>query len=72
MIDKERERGREKQAQCREPDVGLDLETPGSHPGAKAGAKPLSYPGIPDILDSSVNLPKTTQLQSSSFVKICS
>ena len=38
---------REKQAPCREPDVGLDPGTPGSRPGPKAGAKPLSHPGIP-------------------------
>ena len=31
----------------REPDVGLDPGTPGSRPGPKAGAKPLSHPGIP-------------------------
>ena len=34
----ERDRGRqrEKQAPCRKPDVGLDLDTPGSHPEPKA------------------------------------
>ena len=32
----ERERQREKQAPCREPDVGLDPESPGSCPGLKA------------------------------------
>ena len=47
MRDTERERQREKQAQGREPDVGIDPGTPGSHPGPKAGAKPLSHPGIP-------------------------
>ena len=51
MIDIERERQRhrrrEKQAPCWEPDVGLDPGTPGPHPGPKAGAKPLSHPGIP-------------------------
>ena len=31
------------------PDVGLHPETPGSRPGPKAGAKPLSHPGIPVI-----------------------
>ena len=42
MIDtqRERERGRnrqrEKQVPCREPNVGLNLGTPGSHPGLKA------------------------------------
>ena len=43
----ERHRQREKQAPCREPDVGLDPGTPGSRPGPKAGAKPLGHPGIP-------------------------
>ena len=38
MIDTHRERQREKQAPCREPDVGLDPETTGSHPGLKADA----------------------------------
>ena len=41
MTDRERERerergrdiGREKQAPCREPDVGLDPRSPGSGPG---------------------------------------
>ena len=47
MRDTERERGREKQTPCREPDVGLDPGTPGSHPRWKAGAKPLSHSGIP-------------------------
>ena len=43
----ERHRQREKQAPCWEPDVGLDPRSPGSRPGPKAGAKPLSHPGIP-------------------------
>ena len=30
-----------------EPDVGFDPGSPGSHPGPKAGAKPLRHPGIP-------------------------
>ena len=41
-----REREREKQAPCREPDVGLDPGFPGLCPGQKAGAKLLSHPGI--------------------------
>ena len=45
--ERQRHRQREKQAPCREPDVGLDPGTPGSYPGPKAGAKPLSHPGIP-------------------------
>ena len=40
-------RQREKQAPRREPDVGLDPRTPGSHPGPKADAKLLSPPGVP-------------------------
>ena len=40
MRDTERERQRhrqmEKQAPCREPDMGLDPWSPGSHPGLKA------------------------------------
>ena len=55
MRDTERERQRhrqKKQAPCVEPDTGLDLGTPGSHPEPKAGAKPLSHPGIPKALFS--------------------
>ena len=50
MRDTERERERqrhkqkEKQAPYREPNSGLDPRTPGSCPGLKAGAKPLSHP----------------------------
>ena len=52
IYDRHREREaetqrREKQAPCREPDVGLDPGSPGSCPGPKAGAKQLSHPGIP-------------------------
>ena len=47
-----RGRERSRQAPCREPDAGLDPETPGSHPGPKAGAKPLSHPGIPIFLSN--------------------
>ena len=47
LKDGERERQREKQAPCRELDSGLDPRTPGSRPGPKAGAQPLSHPGIP-------------------------
>ena len=47
MRNTERDRQREKQSLCREPDVGLDPRTPGSHPGPKAHAQLLSHPGIP-------------------------
>ena len=55
MIDTERERGRDtgkgrsRLPPCREPDAGLDPRTPGLYPGPKAGAKPLSHPGIPNL-----------------------
>ena len=52
MRDTERERQRyrqrEKQAPCREPDVGLDPR-PGSQPELKADTQPLSHPGIPRL-----------------------
>ena len=44
---RDRERQGEKQAPCREPNVGLDLRILGSHPGTKADAQPLSHPGVP-------------------------
>ena len=51
MRDTERERQRcrqwEKEALCKEPDVGLDPGSPGSRPGPKAGTQLLSHPGIP-------------------------
>ena len=46
---RQRYRQREKQAPCREPDVELDPRTPGSQPGLKADAQPLSHPGVPMI-----------------------
>ena len=46
--EKERERGRERsRLHVTELDAGLNPVSPGSHPGPKAGAKPLSHPGIP-------------------------
>lgn len=44
----ERHRQKEKQDPCREPEVGPDPRTAGSHPGLKGGAKPQSHPGIPE------------------------
>ena len=43
--ERHRHRQREKQAPCREPDMGLDPGSPGSCP--EGGAKPLSHPGCP-------------------------
>ena len=55
MIDREREREREAETQeeapSLEPDVGLDPRTPGSRPRPMAGAKPLSHPGIPMLIE---------------------
>ena len=34
--ERHRQREKEKQAPCREPDAGLDLRSPGSRPGLKA------------------------------------
>ena len=48
--ERQRHRQREKQAPCREPNVGLDPGTPGPRPRPKAGAKPLSHPGIPNFI----------------------
>ena len=54
MRDRDREKQRHRQrekAPRREPDVGFDPGTPGSRPRPKAGAKPLSHPGIPPFLN---------------------
>ena len=45
--EKQRHRQREKQAPCREHNVGLDPRTLGSLPEPKADGQPLSHPGIP-------------------------
>ena len=53
--ERQRHRQRGKQAPWREPEVGLDPGSPGSHPGPKADTKPLSHPGIPSsriLMDS--------------------
>ena len=49
MRDTERDRQREKQVPCREPDVGLYPGTLGSCPGPKAGDQSLSHPGVPAL-----------------------
>ena len=43
----QRHRQREKQALCREPDVGLDLGPPGSHPGLQAALNHRATQGSP-------------------------
>ena len=45
--ERQRHRQRERQAPHRQPDVGLDPASPGSRPGPKADAQPLSHPGVP-------------------------
>ena len=47
--ERQRHRQREKQAPHREPDVGLDPRTRGSHPEPKADTQLLSLPGIPRL-----------------------
>ena len=49
VIEREAETHAEGEAGCmhREPDVGFDTGSPGSHPEPKAGAKLLHHPGIP-------------------------
>ena len=53
---RQRQRQREKQAPCGDPDVGLDPGTPGSQPGLKAVAQPLSHPGVPGTWFINTNL----------------
>ena len=50
--ERQRHRRREKQAPCREPGAGLNPGTPGPCLELKAGAKSLSYPGIPPLVVS--------------------
>ena len=65
MIDTEGERQRfsqkEKQAQCREPDVELNPGTPGSRPEPKADAQPLSHPGVPRLVFQRLPMTPSTQ-----------
>ena len=60
------QREEEKQAPCREPDVGLDPGTVGSLPEPKADAQPLSHPGLP--IFKSLN--KVCSLRKKSYVNI--
>ena len=48
--ERQKHRQREKQAPCREPEVGLDSGTLGSRPGQKADAQLLSHPGTWEII----------------------
>ena len=55
MRDIHTERQRHRQGECRlqagSPTWDSNARTPGSHPGRKAGAKPLGHPGIPKVKD---------------------
>ena len=46
--ERQKHRQREKQAPCREPNVGLNPRTPGSYPEPKADTRPLNHPGAPN------------------------
>ena len=54
--ERQRHRQREKQAPCREPDVGLDPGSTGSHLGLKAALKPLSHRGCPSCMISNTKM----------------
>ena len=56
MRDTEKEAETQAQAPCREPDVGLDPVSSRSHSGTKAGAKPLSHPGIPVYINCDLSV----------------
>ena len=47
MRDRKRQKQREKQGPCREPDARLNPSTLGPCPEPKANAQPLSHPGAP-------------------------
>ena len=50
FIHQRQERQRqENPALCKEPNMGLDPGTPGSHLEAKADTQPLSHPGVPTL-----------------------
>ena len=54
--ERQRHRQREKQAPHREPDVGLDPPTLGSHPWWKAHTQLLSHPDVPIMLFLSLKM----------------
>ena len=82
--ERQRHRQWEKQAPCREPNVGLDPGTPGSRPELKADTQLLSRPGAPNkeflpvhlhtmglkIVLSSVQVPIGLQMGSGDFSSI--
>ena len=50
--------------------MGLDPWTPGSRPGPKAGAKPLSHPEIPAFLALMIFLPDMVDGQQKNFFEL--
>ena len=47
---------KERQAPCKEPDVGLDSGNPGTHPEPKADVQLLSHPGVSGVTASNCTL----------------
>ena len=48
----------------------LHARTPGSHPGPKGSAKPLSHPGIPNIIAKSVSFISFSNSQICPFLSV--
>ena len=67
--ERQRHRQREKQAPCREPNVGLDPRTPGSHPGLEADAQLLSPPGVPSLSKQNKHAKKQNKVISENDIK---
>ena len=67
---RQRYKQREKQAPCREPDMGLNPRSPRSPPGPKAGAKPLSHPGCPDPLVFVIKIISSTFNMNNIYLKL--
>ena len=59
--ERQRHRQRDEQAPCRDPDVGLNLRTPGSRPERKADTQPLSHPGAHNRPNLNGNFVQLTQ-----------
>ena len=64
-----RDRQREKQAPCREPDVRLDPRSPVSHPEPKSDTQPLSHSGVLGTRLTWWELPKEQKQKLSAFLK---
>ena len=72
LRERQRHRQKEKQAPCREPDVGLDPGTLGSRPEPKADTQLLSHPGVPLLLVLSENIALNSNVQLfENFIFLC-